>query len=378
MEHNEQNEYQHTKVSGAINQHTPSYWRLALPALGVRYIGRYAQELIPKLKNTRFFDAIAGGWMLVVTGFFANRTAQDMKSIFAETVAYELDKKPADVTFNDIMQSENKAIATARHNFIKYTGARLGVNSLFFASFLPGPFKNTPSVDLGMGANSAYLVAEVLGRGRTFFEQLQSFTDSKLNQKKALGDDIAPHELLQLFERNAEDNDPQNMFKGRVDTIAWKQGQVIFERMAELMNNTYQHKHENGAANFTLPKFLYLLGHNLIQPLHVEQTMAYVEVANRYGMSALKNVVKEVKNGTLLADALQTYPVKLLEVKEYQIVDDHVVPVKTVRVDAPHAKDKKYSDHFTPHAGKPHILPQPVAFADKVAESQTTGAVLGG
>src|SRR6185312_7082074 len=65
--------------------------------------------------------------------------------------------------------------------------------------------------------------------------------------------------------------------------------------------------------NFALPKFLYLIGHDLIQPANVKQTLALIEVANRYDMKAVKQVVKTLGEGASLAEALKPYPVLLPE-----------------------------------------------------------------
>ncbi|MFW0778010.1 MAG: hypothetical protein ACN2B6_09875 [Rickettsiales bacterium] len=322
--------YLHTSISKGFNQHTPAYWRLALPALGARYSYRWVESIFEWGKNGKTwnvpffkkgvhskqgFDAAAGTWMLGITGLFAYNTARDMKRIFSEAVAYELDKNPADVTIGDMMHSDNKALAKARSNFIKFNTLRAGLNATFFASFLPNTkhaaFWNSESVHLGLGANGTYLVNEVVTRNNTFFEQLQDFIDRKVNQKNALGEDIRAIELMRLFERNAMDNDKENAFKGRTNTVIWEQSQQMFERMAELMNNTYQHTSTDEKANFTLPKFLYMLGHNLIRPDKYEQTSALVEIANRYGMSDLKKVVRSLEEGTDLGDIIKLYPVEI-------------------------------------------------------------------
>jgi|GEM_PF-2939529 len=310
----EQKKDQHTQLSGGFNQHTPPYWRLMMPALMARYIPRWVNSLRPPKPGANgnrnaIYDIAAGTWALGVTGYFALQTGRDIKNIFTEAVAYEVDKKPADVNASDLTRSDNLSLRKARKNFLFYNTLRAAVNSSFFVSFIPGGrWHAKDSVDLGVGLNGAYLVSEVVLRNTTFFEQLQAFVDRKINQGNALGEDITPIELTRLFERNALDNDIANAFKGNTDTAAWKKGQVIFERMAELMNFSYQPTEER-AENFKLPKFLYLLGHNLIQPKKPEQTIAFIEVANRYGMSALKQVVKEVGEGVELSHVMQRYPV---------------------------------------------------------------------
>jgi hypothetical protein len=313
--------YQHTNVSGGFNQHTPPYWRLMIPALMARYVSRWSnavfnheQKKLFGLKGSKIFDVSVGLWSMAVTGYFAVQTGNDMKNVFAEAVAYETDKKPSEIGFLDLGKSDNKAVIKARTNFMFYNTVRTIINSSFFASLLPNTrlakFNDVDSVDLGVGLNGAYLVSEVLVRDRTFFEQTQAFIDTKINPANALGEEIKSVDLVQLFQRNAVDNDKANAFKNRMDTPEWKRGQQVFKRMAELMNQTYHHTQNREEANFALPKFLYLIGHNLIQPTRVEQTLAYIEVANRYGMSALKKLVYEVQHGTSLEAALQPYPLE--------------------------------------------------------------------
>jgi hypothetical protein len=67
------------------------------------------------------------------------------------------------------------------------------------------------------------------------------------------------------------------------DSLVWAKGHKVFSRITELMNQTYAYKHNsltdsNGnlviQADFALPKFIYLLGHNLIDPSDPEHTLA--------------------------------------------------------------------------------------------------------
>ena len=310
--------YMHEVVSGAINQHTPSYWRLALPALGARYVARYASGFFKDEKyGAKWYDAAAGAWMLCVTALFAYRTGKDMKSIFSEAVAYEFDKNPEDVNVTDLMNSHNKTVVTARKNYTLYNAMRVAVNSAFFASFMPGKselvdrIQNRPSVDLGMGANSAYLTMEILGRGRTFFEQVQSFVDLKLSNKNSLGEPITAIELMQLFQRNAMDNDKESVMDVKTHPEVIRNGRVIFERMAELMNDTYLIRPKGDKDNFALPKFIYMIGNDLIQPKQPKTSLLYIEIANRYGIGALKEAVREVHKGVSIDELVEKYQVIL-------------------------------------------------------------------
>jgi hypothetical protein len=342
-------DYMHTDVTGALNQHTPSYWRLALPALGTRYIARYFTQFAkePRVKE-KAFDIAAGAWMLGITAFFAKRTYEDMKSLFSEVVAFEFDKKPEQVTVRDLLKSDNKMVQTACKNFGTYNAIRVLVNSTFFTSFLPGKsammqeIQSKPAVDLGVGANGAYLTAEILGRGRTAFEQVQSFVDLKLSSKNALGEPINAADLMQLFQRNAYDNDNNHVMDVRTTPEVVNQSQVLFNRMAELMNDTYLIRPIGKKDNFTLPKFLYLIGNNLINPNNVEQSLLYVEIANKSGIRALKDAVKEVRDGAKIEDLAVKYNVVLHEQpREEQMAAD--------------APAKKFTDSIVSKAANGYI-----------------------
>lgn len=352
------------EVSGAINQHTPSYWRLALPALGVRYVGQYLEQFKFIGGHHRALDALAGAWMFGVTGLFAYSTLKDMKNIFAETVAYETSKPVSAVGYMDLFKSDNQCIAKSCRNLLKYNLMRGLANSTFFASFLPiKSMQGANSTHLGVGANSLYLFGEVVFRDRTFFEQLQNFVDTRLNQKNAMGEDIQPIDLLHLYERNAIDNDPANAFKGQVSSSMWKQSQVIFQRMTDLMNHTYQDKIPGSQDNFTLPKFLYMIGHNLIQPRQVEQTLAYVEVANKYGIPALQQVVKNIQKGNSLAEALKPYPITI---PTWQ----HETPPQEIMEHAP--RGRKFVEGLTPIPAPEKTASYTKRYADK---NQATGGL---
>lgn len=349
---NASHEYAHTQVSGAINQHTPSYWRLALPALGARYVMRY----FTKFGNTseRAFDAMAGTWMMFVTGFFALRTERDMHSLFSEVLAYEFDKKREDVNIWDFLNSKNPMVEVAKNNFVKYNGLRIAVNGLFFTSFAPGESKlakilrEEPSVDLGVGANNMYLVSEILGRSRTFFENLQSLVDSKLSTKNSLGEPVQAQDLMRLYQSNAADNDKENVMDAKTHPEVIKNSRKLFERMAELMNTTYLNKQYGEENNFTLPKFLYLLGFNLIQPKDIKKSMVYVEVANTYGIGVLKDVVQEVKDGTNIDQIIDKYHVNMSAMNELLVGETDKKPA-AVRTNLPNHQ-ASFASRFVPQA----------------------------
>jgi hypothetical protein len=68
----------------------------------------------------------------------------------------------------------------------------------------------------------------------------------------------------------------------------------------------------------SLPKFIYLLGHDLILPRQPERTMATIEIANNYGIKAVKDMQSMLGSGATLDAVLQRYPVKAAPVPAQQ------------------------------------------------------------
>ena len=128
---------------------TPRYWLIALPALTMRYAVRfmlrlfdYEQRAENLRKNPKYepwipkshvaYPLLAGTIMASITGFFARRTYQDMKTLFGETVAFEFNKAPEQVTIKDLYKSQNLVVKTTMKNFIKFNVRRFLADSLFF------------------------------------------------------------------------------------------------------------------------------------------------------------------------------------------------------------------------------------------------------
>ncbi|MFZ4125615.1 MAG: hypothetical protein ACOYJ2_06045, partial [Rickettsiales bacterium] len=87
------------------------------------------------------------------------------------------------------------------------------------------------------------------------------------------------------------------------------------------MNLTYAYKHQTmldtqgnvvPQANFPLPKLIYLLGHDLIDTRNPETTLAYIEIANRHGMEAVKEMQTGLAQGKTLEQFLEKYPIPTL------------------------------------------------------------------
>ncbi len=330
----------HTTITSRFGQYQSGFWQLAIPMLSTRYLGRWVSNLLrfedfskdlgrlnfikPLIKN--FYGIIVGVVMAGVTGFYAKHTMNDMQRVFSEMLGWEngYDKAPANISLRDMQESKNAIINTTANNFVKYNINRLAFTSLPFFNFLiPGvlEWKNGKggmsiynSVDLGTGVTGAYLVKDWLSRKETFFEALQKFIDLKLNQQKnRVKEPVTADELVKIYEIHLRDN---GMSNGQptyfdVNSASAQNDKVLFGRMAELMNQTYGNTPDKEQANFTVPKLLYLLGMGLIKEEQPEQNLAYVEIANRYGMNAVKQMTQALAQGAKLEDVLQQFPVMM-------------------------------------------------------------------
>lgn len=278
---------------------------------------------------SRLYDYGLGSGSLLMTGYYANRVASDIKKVFAETVAYELDKDPKDTTYKDIWNSQNLLVKEVRGNFIHKNIGRVGTDLIFFAGALghiPGMgfLKKYSFSDLGVGAKGLQLMGEVLNKNTTVFEDLIQLIDNKMNPLKGLGAPITVGDTFDLYQKYTQAHDPKATFRDALsgqnhDGRDWSKAQAIFKRVTELMNLTYKYKHvgrqpsetEQAQADFALPKFLYLLGNGMIDTYKPEETLAYVEVANAYGIPAVRQLQRALERDIPVEQALTSYPEEL-------------------------------------------------------------------
>lgn len=323
-------------MKGRVNRHTSGYWALTIPALSVRYLAEAGANVIAKSRSelaakfrTGWLEKLAsikdnkaaahaldkkeatlvGLFMMGVSSIYLYRTYQDIKGAFAESIAWETGKKPENVGLRDILKSDNTLVEAARRNLFKYNARRFAVNSPFFANRM---FKDhveaKDAILFGVAANSLYLMSDVLGRKETFFERLQAFVDQKVIHTEQIGDKINAVDLINLYELHARDKNPGYRFTARMDTQEWQDRMKIFGRMADLLNETYGNQPNREKANFTLSKMIYLMGHGMVDSLHSERSCALIEVANRNGIEAVKDVVKRnAADGSDVAYAKEHY-----------------------------------------------------------------------
>jgi len=213
---------QSVPISGRFDQYRSSFWAAALAFLPIRYFPRPFLRGSWESENfytKHVYSGIAGLFMEGVTGYFALQTRKDMYSIFSQALAWEFDKDPKDVSFSDLRNSKNTMVQQTVGNYISRNLKRIAVNSFFFLPYVFGPFFKKFNIlkgkwhpdnwhpesgaDLGLGANAAYLISDVLSRRQTPFESLQSIIDRKINHAESPGDEIEVTDLLDIYERNA-------------------------------------------------------------------------------------------------------------------------------------------------------------------------------
>ncbi len=253
---------------------------------------------------SRNFAALGmGATFFSIVGFYSRNTLRDIRSIYAEAVGYELNKKPDDVTLGDIFfKSQNEALATTRHAYSWRTLARIATASAFFMPWHRlRDFKSTApkyeaNANVGVGAIGAYLYGEGFLRKPSFFDIEQKTLSNIIAHK-----DIDPYSVLQpsdiesllVLARKHRDANYQS------PPAASPEGQQdikLASRIAELMNQTYGNIPAASKAHFTIGKFNFLVGFGLLD--HFPASLGFVELANRStDMHEVKDAMRAIKQG---------------------------------------------------------------------------------
>lgn len=356
------------EITGRFDQYRSSYWAAKLATFGARYPfrpfsrGHVENEMHSNIKR-HSYSAAVGGLMESVTAFFALRTWKDMKSIFRETLAWEFNKDPEDVGLTDFIKSKNTMVQQTLQNYVRYNTRRVAIDLFWFAPMIAGPIMNKLGVpktskfhpqtwhfetgaDLGLGANAAYLFSDVINRRITPFESLQSVIDRKINHTDHINDKMTADDLLDIYERHAA-NGPIESYLGKRGTSEWKEHIAPFERMAELINQTYANEPTGSPTHFTMSEFIHMVGHKLIDPNKREQTMAFIEIADKYGMGALSKVVNETSHGGDLATAMRSFPLDIPQEQAAAIEEN--------------LPDKAFTKSIQPRSPATYTRPDPAA-----------------
>lgn len=284
------------------------------------YFGR-VRNMIRGTWDDMVYSGMLGIGSSLLSLRYSMMVRNDIKSLFSEVVSYEKGVPPDQVTFSDISASENNIIKQTVHNYWSKLGQRLATDALFFVAI---PFKSDAAADVMLGVKGVQMFGETWKRKATLFEDITNFVNNKINPRNGLGQPVTVGEVFDLYQHYTEQFDQSKMFtnvveRGTGEGALWANNQPIFQRIAELMNLTYSYKHPSlldaqgntiHQANFPLPKLIYLLGHNMIDTRQPELTMAYIEVANRHGMEAVKEMYQLVQSGAPLQTVIEKYPVR--------------------------------------------------------------------
>lgn len=268
------------------------------------------------------YDYALGASSLFLTFSYSSTVYRDIKNMFCEAVGLELGKPADQVSFGDISRSENKIVRKTVENFKWKCVERFGADLLFFVRPLIRkftPLKELPVGDMMIGVKAAQALGDTWKRKTTMFEDLVTFVNNKINPRNGLGQTIGVGEVFDLYQHYADGFMPDKMFRnvlerGTGEGMVWAKSQPVFQRIADLMNDTYTYKHhtvidpETGhskhLADFTLPTFIHLLGNDLIDPYAPERTLAYIELANAKGIDAVKQAQASFASGMQPADVL--------------------------------------------------------------------------
>lgn len=311
---------------------------------GIRKFKSDAKKAAVVRKYESAFDGGIGLASTWVTLNYMMRVKSDMHNVFAETVAMEKGVDPRSIKSRDLQNSDNLIVQTTQKNAFRNNLYRFANDALFFVRPVSFAFKK-PMVwtrswytgEMAIGLKGFYLLKEVMRKETTMFDDLIQLIDRKLNPIKGIGDPISKSEVIDLYQKFASIHMPEAMFNDATiqqnkDGINWEKSYAVFSRITELMNNTYKYKHTvketDDNDNFALPKFLYLLGHKLINPYKPEETLVYVEVANKYGIEPVKQIRAALSHGATLESAMERYPVSLEALKPKK-------PVKAVSSEMP-------------------------------------------
>lgn len=299
------------QIKGRFKSYNSPFLEVMIPALTMRYVWLALEDINPfnflKKPDPRFkpgfkewvplktlgaglsrnFASIGvGATLLGILAYYSKSTQDDMKTLYAEAVGYELDKKPEDVTLNDIMsKSDNAALKVTRGAFVRRTIARAAaIGSFFIPWHMARDFHhNTPKYDAnlnaGVGALGTYLTLDGFIRKPSFFDEEQSLVHNTVTpEETSVHEVIRPKNVQTLLLLQRRHIDSSYRWPEAVSEEG-KNELRLATRIADLLNQTYNNTPKQGEANFTIGKFNFLVGFGLLD--HFPESMAFVELANR-------------------------------------------------------------------------------------------------
>lgn len=314
-------------LKGAFNRYDSPFLQLIAPLIATRYLWLAIEDINPfnflkkpdpTLKPDftawqkpsfgstlrRNFAALGMGVTFFgIMAFYSKNTMHDIKSLYAESVGYELGKKKEDVSLWDIfVKSDNEALKVTRGAYIRRTLGRMATSATFFIPWHKfRDFKNDkPKYDAnanaGVGAIGVYLLGEGFLRDPSFFDMEQNIVSTAIHHSKVRGDEAVSAQniktLLQLQHKHLNKG-----YQAPDPASAEGQSQMrLAERVAELFNQTYRNSPNPDGADLTIGKFNYLVGFGLLDDSRAN--LAFVELASKSkDMQDVKAAVKAIKAG---------------------------------------------------------------------------------
>jgi len=289
-----------------------AYSLLLAPLFALRYCWLFITEInpfnflkiFPKAISNNFAAHGIGATFLSIIGLYSRNTLHDINSLYAESVGYELDKKKEDVTYKDIFfHSKNTAVKITCDAYVNRTFARIATAC---TAFIPWhkfrgiktlPPKYEANANGVVGAVGIELLWEGYKRKPSFFDIEQKLASNAINHtdNKTL-DIIKPKEIMVLLSLH-QNHLNENYKWPEAGSASGCQEQILSERIANLMNQTYQNSPNTERANFTIGKFNYLTGFGLLDKPLLE-SLAFVELASKSkDMSEVKTAASAIKNG---------------------------------------------------------------------------------
>ncbi len=343
---------------GRFARYTSPFWQLVIPFLSARYLfealdnltdlnhtirhwkdpvkpeARPKELLFGKWKNEgaqRWFAsnilAIAfGSAVSGITGYYTFRTYQDIKKLYSEAIAYEFDKRPEDIKWDDIKQSKNDIVKKTMAALIHRSILRFGAAS---TSFIPWgilnskKYHNTNQLDnvgfkMGTGFMGLYLFTDGFNRKESLFEALQEMVDMKINHNNGDPDDMVETADIEKF-LNLHKKLLDKSYHPPARTTQEAQENIeLSTYIADVMNQTYNNAPRAAETNFTVGKLVYLLGHGLLEKF--PESMAYAALANKSkDMKEVQAVADAIKSGTNPETAFSEHGVTMHDRKTDEI-----------------------------------------------------------
>ena len=316
-------------IKGRFARYLPPFLQLMLPVLSIRYLWVAFENINPrnildkplkkaapvKVEKTalgktfryisRNLTALGmGATVLSILSFYSKRTYDDIRTVYAEAVGYELDKKPEEVGMRDIWKSQNAEVMTTRGDFTSRSLKRLVPILAFFVPWqvfrgnkhLGAPVKYSANHDAGIGAVGTYLSMDGFVRKQTFFEAEQEIVDNAINHvDNNISANIRTGDIQTLLMLYRKRHDASYTWPPLDSKEAVNQS-VLAGRIADLMNQTYNNTPNTDHAHFTLGKFNYLVGFNMLEKF--PESLAFVELASHSSdMKDVKAAANAIKSG---------------------------------------------------------------------------------